>query len=207
MGYVDQILPEVIPAAPGCPDEIARRAIRSAAMEFFRDSQVWRVTITGAAAIAGFREVSLPIPGGTFVQRVYWVRLSGRDLKGVSERWIGTDEVRGRPTEYAVPPGSKTLLLNPIPTTNELSPGLTAHLALVPGFDTVSIPEDLVERYRMALVHGGIRNVLATPGASWANTRLAGDYAHFFETAKTQARRAGDADNAPITRKVRYGGI
>ena len=206
MSYTELLLPEVLPAAPGCLDEVARRAIRAAAMEFFRDSTAWRHTTEGSAVIEGAREVELSLPRGTFIHRVFWARIGDRDLKGISERWA-SDDSRGIPREYSVPSGGRQLLLNPIPQKGEFVPGLIAHVALVPGFDSTDIPRNLLEKYRMGLVYGAIRNVLATPGAAWSDIRLAGEYGMMFETEKAHALRASNADNAPIVRKVRYGGL
>lgn len=207
MSYVDELLPQVLPAAPGCLDITARRAIRTSAMEFYRDSEAWRYTTEGSAVIEGLKEVDLSLPAGTSLARVYWARLGNKDLKGVSERWIARDDQRGEPSEFAVVSGSRRLLVYPMPNQTNAVPGIVAHVALVPGLETDDINTELLSRHRMAIVYGAIRTLLATPGSPWTDVNLAMQYAGMYEQEKMMAKRIAQADQAPIARTVRYGGI
>lgn len=207
MSYIQAIVNEVTPAAPGAIQPVVERAIRTAAIEFFRDSTAWRHTAEYGVVIEGQRSVGFSLPIGTSIVRVYWARFDNKDLRAVSLRWIARDDRRGEPEEYAVVTGTGEIQLYPIPLAMNANPGITSYMAVMPGFDTDDIPDVLVDRYRNALVQGAIRNLLIVPGSPWSDPALAQSYAYMFENEKAVARRMADADQAPVARAVRYGGL
>lgn len=205
MKFVDALLTDALITAPGCPDTLVERALRVSASEFYRDSQAWRVTLDAAPVIKGRREVELEYPSGTFPVRTFWARLDGRVLDAVSERNVRDAE--GRPRGYAIIGTSGLAQLDVVPAESYLRNGLVVHVAVAPTNELDDLPNELFAVHRNGILFGAQRTLLAMPNVSWGNLQLASIYGDMANAEKAQAKRTAEAQQAPVVRKVRYGGI
>ena len=203
--YVEPLLVEALIAAPGCPETIVERALRQALVDFYRDTCSWRMTTDVAPVIRGRYAVELDLPAATFVTRVYWARLDGKQLVAISPRNAG--QGTGVPKGYAIDGLSKTLLLDVSPEQSYGRNGLVANVALLPLPELDELPDELYAVHRDGILYGAIARLLAMPNVSWGNLQDAQVYAQMAEAVKRGARREAESLQAPVARKVRYGGI
>lgn len=205
MNYVDELLAEASIAAPGCPETIVERMLRTAAGDFYRQSQAWRITTERTPVIRNRREVDLELPADTAPVRVFWAKLDGEPLRAVSERNLREGE--GTPRGYATNGMARTLLLDCLPTESYLRNGLEVHCAVAPTTALVDLPDELFASHRDGILQGAIGRLLMMPNVPWANLQLAGGAAALAASEQNKARREADALQAPVVRKVRYGGL
>lgn len=202
--YVEPLLVEALISAPGCPETIVERMLRQSMVDFYRDTCAWRHTTDVAAVILGRPEVELELPTGTFISRVYWVRLDGEVLTAISPRNVRGGS--GTPRGYAIDGLTRTLHLDPLPEQTYLRNGLVANVALLPLPELDSLPDELYAIHRDGILYGAISRLLAMPNVSWGNLQDAQVYAALAGDLKVKARREAEALQAPVARKVRYGG-
>ncbi|MFV1943483.1 hypothetical protein VPH49_21965 [Pseudomonas luteola] len=205
MNYVEDLLPETLIAAQGCPETIVERALRNSAFEFYRDSQSWRVVTDISPVIKGQRVVELELPADTVLVRLFWVKLDGKPLMAISDRNLSTDT--GTPKGYAVSGVSHEIQMDVLPEATMTRNGVTAHMAVAPGTAADEIPDEMFLSHRSAILYGAIRYLLAIPNTPWSNLQDASVYGTLFNNEKIQAKRNAEAQQSAVVRKVRYGGL
>ena len=203
--FVEELLVEVLIGAQGCPEPMVERHLRSAMVDFYRDSCAWRFTTESVAVIQGSREVELELPADTTVRRLYWAKLDDKPLRAVPVRSLRNED--GTPTGYAIDGVSRTLLLDKKPTESYILNGLVANVAILPLLTLDELPDELFMQHRDGIVFGALSKLLAMPNVSWGNLQDAQVYAQMAEAVKRVARREAESLQAPVARKVRYGGI
>lgn len=203
LDLVEEVLGDVLIAAPGCPDMTAERVLGRAARQFCMDTHAWRYTTFPMAVIKGMREVQVDTPAATRVHRVFWATLAGDKLKGVSASSILTSE--GRPQGYAMSAGG-TLMLDRLPSQNWIEDGVVVHMSLVPERGQTVLADEL-EPFVDAVAQLAIATLLAMPSVEWRDPRGAGDAMAFYQAQVLEARRFGAQNNQPIHRTVKYGGL
>lgn len=203
--YVEELLVEALIGAPGCPEPLVERMLRSAMVDFYRASQAWRFTSDNTPVIKGIREVELELPAGTYAGRVFWVRLDGRDLRAVSTRSLAT--TTGVPRGYALDGVTRTLQLDVLPQENYLRNGLVANVAVLPMAELDTLPDELYAFHRDGILYGALTKLLAMPNVAWGDMQGAATYAGMAAVIQNEARREANSLQAPVARKVRYGGI
>lgn len=203
--YVEELLVEALIGAPGCPEPLVERMLRSAMVDFYRASQAWRFTSDNTPVIKGIREVELELPAGTYASRVFWVRLDGRDLRAVSPRHLQASI--GVPKGYALDGVTRTLQLDVLPQENYLRNGLVANVAVLPMAELDTLPDELYAFHRDGILYGALTKLLAMPNVAWGDMQGAATYAGMAAAIQNEARREANSLQAPVARKVRYGGI
>lgn len=203
--YVDELLVEALIAAPGCPETIVERMLRSSMVSFYQDTKAWRLTTDVSPVIRGRREVELDLPTDTFANSVYWVRLDDRLIPAISPSKVRAD--MGTPMAYAIDGVSKVLLMDVIPEASYLRNGVVANVSLLPTPSLVDIPDELYAIHKDGILYGAIARLLAMPNVSWGSLNAASTFFSMAEANKFEARRQAAAMQAPITRVVSYGGI
>lgn len=203
--YVEELEVEALIAAPGCPETLVRRMLRQSAVDFYRETKAWRVTTDVAPVIKGDREVELDIPANTQLVMLYWAKLADDALDLISSQQLSPRE--GRPTALAVDGLAKTVLLDVIPRDSYLRNGLVARVALAPTVELDDLPAELYSAHRDGILYGAITRLLAMPNVAWGNLQDAQTYAGMAANVKYSAKREAESLQAPVVRKVRYGGI
>lgn len=206
MRYVDELLPEALLGAPGCPETVVERMLRMAARDFYSISQSWRLTTDVIPVPAGRRDVELDLPEHTSPARLFWVRLDDEPLAALSERNL-PPEREGTPTGYAVLPCGRTLRLDRLPQANYRRNGLVAHLAVMPTVQLDELDDELFYAHRDGILNAAIGRLMVMPNVLWSNPGQARNHLGLFGEAVQRARREAEALNAPVVRKVRYGGL
>lgn len=203
--YVEPLLVEALIAAPGCPETIVERMLRQSLVDFYRETHAWRFTTDVSPVIRGRNTVDLDLPASTLASRVYWVRLDGKQLTAISPRNV--TQGRGTPKGYALDGITRTLLLDVTPEETFGRNGLVANVALLPLPDIEEIPDELYSIHRDGILYGAVARLLAMPNVSWSSLQDAQVYAAMASGVKQSAKREAESLQAPVVRKVRYGGI
>lgn len=205
MRYVEALLAEAIITAPGCPETIVERALRTAAQEFYRDSEAWRVVTDSIPVIRGRREVELDPGAKLSIARILWAKLDGKMLEPKTLRTL--PERQGEPRAFAPDEVLESVTLDAVPEQTYLRNGLVAQLAVVPDNGLDDLPDDLFAMHRNGILYGAQRQLLLMPNVPWGNLQSAGVFAELFEAEKVKARRIAGSRQAGVVRKVRYGGL
>lgn len=203
INLADELLPEVLIAVPGCPDTTAERALARSARQFCMDTQAWRLTLEDLPLTQGDREVPLNLPPEVSLYRPYWVTMDERQLLGVSESRLSTEE--GRPTGYVLSPlGS--LYLDCPPDAQSAEKTLSIHLSVVPNRGEMVMPEQL-QNYFDAVQMLATAYLVTMPGVEWRDRHAASDLFSLYQNVLPEARRFAQQRNQSIHRTVNYGGI
>lgn len=205
MNYIDELLTEALICAPGCPETIVERMLRTACMAFYRETNAWRVTTAPMPVTEGVREVTLDIPPLTIPCRIFWARLAGKDLRAVSPRFLV--ERRLKPEGYSFVGTPGVFQLDTLPERSYEEDGLEVSVAVAPTVALDELPDDLLFAHRDGILYAAQARLLAMPNVPWGNLQESMAMASLCELEKTKARREAQSMQAPVTRVVRYGGI
>ncbi len=205
MMYVEELLPEVMIEAQGCPEPLIERQLRTSMVDFYRESKSWRYTTEAASVTAGDPVVELDLPSDTTVLRVYWAKLGGADLRAVSPRAV-TDRI-GLPRGYAVDGISRVMTLDVTPERGFIRDGLVANVALLPLHSLGDLPDELFGQHRDGILYGALAKLLVMGNVPWSNPNAAANYQAMANAHRQAAMRQADSQQAPVTRVVKYGGI
>lgn len=205
MNYIEAMIAEALIAAPGCPETVVERILRTACTAFYRESFAWRVTTEPTVVIRGIREVDLEVPQDTQPCRVFWARLAGRDLRAISPRHML--EQQQQPAGYSFMGGQTGFVVDSLPDRTYTRDGLVVHLAVAPTNKLDELPDELFDAHRDGILYAAQARLLAMPNVSWGNLNQAMAMASLAEGEKIKAKREAESVQAPVVRSVRYGGI
>ena len=205
INYVEELEVEALIAAPGCPETLVQRMLRQSAADFYRDTKAWRTTTEAAPIIRGVREVELDIPANTSMVMLFWAKLNGEQLQLISSQHL--TGLVGRPVAIAIDGPGRTVQLDKVPEDSFLRNGLVARVAVAPTAALNDLPDELYAAHRDGILYGAVSRLLAMPNVAWGNLLDAQVYGGMASTAKHIAKREAESLQAPVVRKVRYGGI
>lgn len=205
MNHIGALTLEALISAQGCPEALIERMLRSATADFYRDTKAWRFTTEPASVTAGDRLVELDLPTNTAVLRVYWAKLGDKVLTAVSPRSLR--DMTTVPSGYAVDGISNVLQLDVLPDRSYILDGVVANVALVPTSALDELPDLLFDQHRDGILYGAVAKLLAMPNVPWADMAGAQNFMAMAGAVRTEARRQAESQQAPVARKVRYGGI
>lgn len=190
MLYSD-LVSEVLPDVPGCPDITIERAIRDAAIEFFDASCAYTVDQDGEVVAAGTDVIDLAIPTGTRLVQVLRAQLGQTPLHQMSRDDLFRS---GRPwqTDVGRPQlvtfeSDRAVRLVPI-ADQTLAELLYIRFAVAPTRASSSIPDAIGERYFRELVYGAKSIVMLMPGMVWSNQQLGAAYRDLFLRGVREAK-------------------
>jgi len=210
IGY-EELLPEILPLVPGCPDSLIENTIRSAVIELCQKSEVYQIGLDPVSTFPNMHEYDLEAPRETSVQKILWVTHQGRDLEPVTTtlleqrlpRWRNKSEA-GVP-QYFVQQTAKTFWLAPVPAVQKINSTIV-RAVLKPTFDSKACDTDVMNDYRDTIINGALFRLLRMPNKEWSDLPSAAVYGQLFTNGIEDAeRRARKADTA-VTRRVKYGG-
>lgn len=205
MNYVEELLAESLISAPGCPETVVERILRTACMVFYRETNAWRVQTDAMPVTEGIREVELDIPQDTLPCRIFWARLAGNDLRAVSPRHLL--ERKATPEGYSFGGIPGVLQLETLPERTYAHDGLVVSLAVTPTAKLEELPDELYFAHRDGILYATQARLMAMPNVPWGDLNGSMAMASLSELEKTKARREAEAMQAPVVRTVRYGGI
>lgn len=187
------ILPQLLPDVPGCPDITAINALRNAAIEYCRFTRSWTRTLAPVALVDNQSVYAMTAPVDARVAGVIsaWVR--GREVlpKTMSQvamlvpNWlVATAEV---PNYFNSNTDTITLQVFPTPL-NALGAPLTLRVVLAPSLTAQNVDDGIANDHFEALLAGARARLMVVPQRAWTNLPLAKYYLDMFEGMKADAR-------------------
>lgn len=203
--YVDELIAEALISAPGCPETVVERMLRTACVAFYRESNAWRITTEPSVVVKGNATVELDIESDVQPCRIFWAKLAGEPLAAVSPRSVSGRV--GTPRGFAMAGFSREMQLDVIPERTYTRDGLVVHLAVAPVFERDELPDELYAAHRDGILYGAQARLLAMPNVSWGDLNRALAMGSLADAEKLKARREADGLQSSVVRKVRYGGL
>lgn len=179
MALWSDMLAEVLPDVPGCPDEAAERALRHAAREFLEDTQAQ--TETRTVSIGAGAAVVLPT--------------SALLVADILSATIGTEEVPVLASNAPRPHWASDLDLflrwDGVSISCDLaqaaSTSVVLELVTLPGTAATGIDDVIWQAYSEDIAHGALQRLLAQPKKPWSDPSTAAYHLQMFEAAKKSA--------------------
>lgn len=167
-----ELAPKVTRVARGAPDILVEENIRDAAIEFCRRTRCWRWRETITAMTADVVLTSFVEYAQIFELETAWVG-SGNER---ALRPVGTNEFEGMAPSTGIP----TVICQDRPSTFKVAPAptddapaiISLSLYLEPLRDAQIMPIELIDRFGMDFVAGGLSSTLLIPGHPWSNAAL-----------------------------------
>lgn len=167
MKPVSDLFPYIMPRVPGCSEPLAQQAVVDAAIAFCDESMVLRERLDPITTQPGEADYELDTPPQTRLSRVLRVQLDGVGLTALPATMLpahAMDMLPGdKPLAFCVSRRDESFLLTLLPPpTAEFK--LDIEVALAPSAGATRLPDDLVSRWRQALVYGALARLHDVPG-------------------------------------------
>lgn len=232
---INELLPEILVSASGCPSFLALQYLSSAVREFLEATDVWKawapaVDVVQDQATYTFQH-NLADPLQVWVRTktidmLQWAP-TGKDLdfktaqqlQAADPLWRTRKAARPAAWTYEIDGGTGIKLVRIYPTPSvAVVGGLLARLVLtthtytglgVTANDTqaVLLPDEIFQKYRDTFVCGALARLYAVPRRDWTDYKAATYHRGMFEDAKVSAKSAGDVDHGDAVLVVDYGGL
>jgi len=172
---IESFLPFVLPSVPGCTDPAAIEAIRTAAIEFCKQTDlVQRVSTYNI--VAATQDYTVTVPSDMQLARVLGAAHEGTWLESAPPGEVESptaltgatigDAVLASGTPWAwfqKTPTAATISLYPVPDT-AVTLGLTIKAAFYPTQSCTVVEDVLFNEYVFTIAAGAIARLMATPG-------------------------------------------
>jgi hypothetical protein len=198
------LVDDILPAAPGCPEPVIEDAIRDVAEQICRDTMGW--TFEDDFALNSDQDF-LAAPYGAHIIRIDRLTINDEPLEATTERQMdqfrpGWRRAKGVPLHFFQREPDE-IRVTPTP---DKPYRVSVLLKLAPTHDTTQLPDLFCNRWRLLLKNGAIAHVLALPGKTWSNPELAvyhlGKFNKALETATSEVQRG--QQSARIRNRARF---
>lgn len=183
----------VYPDVRGCPTADVTRAVRDAATEFLTFSGAWKEVQEPMPLVADERQYFLSAPtDGRCIDILNVYTLAGelipQTLQQLAVTFPDWQSCEGNvPSHYTRAKDYTSIDVYPLPT-DPGSETLTFHAVYTLRDTATTIPDEIVYRYKDALVSGALKRLLAMARTPWQDLKLAAYHAGQFQDAKEAAR-------------------
>lgn len=171
-------LPEVLPFVDGCPDLIAKNAVRNAAIELCALGRIWRYDLDPISIAADVPEYDLNYPSSTYVADILRAVLDGTPIYGKTREdldaevpgWEGdraTPE-KGDAIGYVLSSDKRKIRIVRCPDKT-IANGLIVEAALKPSRAVTTLEEFIFEEHLETIAQGAKAKLFEMEGMSWAN--------------------------------------
>lgn len=204
MKPLEDILPHVLPFAAGCPEPIALRAIRKAAIQFCERTKLWRTTDKYYAE----PQCDIALPPYASLVAIEDARFDGRRLEPISfgdlnarypsQDWRDLDE--GDP-RYVTQTSLNSVRV--VPQTQGM---VSLSIVLAPSQSAKELPDFLVDQFPYVIAYGALGDILLIRGEPWSDPQMAVAYATQFtnETDRLFSKSITGQQGAPIRTRPKY---
>ena len=206
---LSDFLPQILPHVPGCIDQLARDAVRNAAIIFCERSKAYRLELDPMQVEAGISDYEFDVPDDTVVHEVLRVVIDGTPIDPKSPAQLdierpGWQTETGTPFAYYLKDFRRKLRLVLMPDAS-IADGLLIEAALKPSKTALKFEQGFFEEYFDDVAYGALANLLSMPGKEWTNTGKADQNLARFNAAigKHNVDAAKGFANAPL-RTVPY---
>jgi len=177
MREIEDLLPQVMPYAPGCAEPTAVAHIRDAAVRFCERTRCWRHIDTFRTQ--GNHHEILAVPSQALLYEIEWAKFDDRDL----EAKIPDSRTWHRDDGYTYP----RYISQVNPTCVSIEPHvvgeLTVSVYLKPAPTADMLPDFLITDFGRAMADGALATLLLLPNQPFTNPQLAMAFEAKFQTA------------------------
>ena len=182
MKTLESFLPEILPDVPGCPSDMAIRALRNTIIEFCEKSFIHQVTLDPVTALEGVTDYDLEPPKGYRIQKIMKMWYLGKEMDPLAPDDIGLPDAyrtniagyiasKGPPAGYTQK-DVDTFSILPIPD-QKYSNAITMRVALVPLRDATEVEDFLFELWGESIGFGAKARLMLNPGKPYSNAESA----------------------------------
>jgi hypothetical protein len=206
MREIDDLLPQVMPHAPSCPEPLAIRYLREAAIELATKAKCWKERDSFPASAPDY-EVLIPYEDARVLEienaRFNGIKLEPIDATELDDKLPNWDD----PTAEEATPRYVTQLQ---PGTIRLAPRmagtLSLRLILVPSLKATQLPDFMIDEHGIEIGKGALGRMLLHPKGDWTNPQLGAMHLAEFQTILARAHRKAlkGQQNAPIRTKASF---
>ena len=206
----EDLFPDILPLAQGCPDPLIINSIRSTVIELCEKTGVHQVDLDPVATVSGSYEYDLEAPSGYNVHKIVWMSHDGTDLEGstptlVEQKYPKWRDTTGTPEVY-VKVSLSVFHLVPVPNASKTN-AVRLRVQLKPSRTSTSCDAEVVDEFRDTIVNGALFRILRIPSRDWSDPQSSILHSQLYQEGLLNAeRRARGADSA-IPRRTNYGGI
>lgn len=198
MKTLESFLPEILPDVPGCPSDMAIRALRNTIIEFCEKSLIHQDTLDAITVYENITDYDLEPPKNYRVQKIMKVWYLGQELEALAPDGIGLPDayrtgISGYTASKGPPAGYTqkdvdTFTILPIPDQKYAS-ALTMRVALVPLRTVTEVADFLFEIWGETLGFGAKARLMLTPGKPYSNAESANFNQVRYMTGLNDARQ------------------
>lgn len=182
MKTLESFLPEILPDVPGCPSDMAIRALRNTVIEFCEKSFIHQETLDPFTAIENVTDYDLDPPKGYRIQKIMKMWYLGREMEALAPDDIGLPDPyrtningynasKGPPAGYTQKDVDSFTIL-PIPD-QKYANAITMRVALVPLRSMTEVEDFLFELWSETIGFGTKARLMLNPGKPYSNAESA----------------------------------
>lgn len=178
MREIEDLLPHVMPYAPGCAEPTAIQHLRDAAVRFCERTRCWRHIDTFKTE--GHHHELVAVPSQAVLYEVEWAKFDGRELCADTpdvRTWHNQEEAQAYP-RYITQVNPTCLSIEPH-AVGELS--ISVFLKPAPTADM--LPDFLVSHFGRNLADGALATLLLLPNQPFSNPQLAMAFESKFQAS------------------------
>ena len=163
MATWSDLIPDVLPYVPGCPDPMLEQEIRSAAIEFFQRTRCWSQWLDPLGASDRALEYDLDLPAGAEIVRIERATRDGKPLDVVGFRTLTVDPASGEASgPIALTSADRvTVTLSQPPGAGSR---IQVQVSLMPTRSASGVSDLLMSKHRDAIAEGAKYRLMRTPG-------------------------------------------
>lgn len=161
------LLPHVLPYAPGCPDPVAEFHLRLAAQDFCARTHVWQATMDPIAVTqaAGFGPYDLNLPTRAELLKLQSATMDGREIDVLPESALPNDW-RDNPSAIRDCVFTLDRLTVQVVPVYEASRTLVIKGSFAPADNADGLDDEIGRFYRDAIAAGALERILLLPAYS-----------------------------------------
>ena len=206
----EDLFPDILPLAQGCPDPLIINSVRSTAIDFCERTGAYQIELDPVTTVAGIHEYDLEPPSGYVVHNITVMTLEGRDLEAltsalVEQRYPKWRDTTGTPEVY-IKQSRGVFHLVPVPNAKSVS-GIRIRAQLKPTSTSTACDSEILDEFRDTIVSGALNRILRIPNREWSDLRTEAVYSQLFNEGLVNAERRARGADERVAYKVGYGGV
>ncbi|GAA4647918.1 hypothetical protein GCM10023116_01800 [Kistimonas scapharcae] len=204
-----EFLPDILPEAVGCPNPVAKRAIKNATIQFCDEAEAYIHRPDPLTPVANLPELEFSLPEHTRLAKIHVLSYRSSALKPTSEMMLdsrapGWQQEVGTPQAF-YQMSQRSARIVPTPEKTEALT-VQATLALAPTQRAEGVDDDFADQYYETLIAGALSRILGMQNQPWSNPQQAMVYGAAFAEMISRIKGRARGDNYAKRESVKYGG-
>lgn len=168
MREIEELLPQVIPYAPGCAEPTAIQHLRDAAVRFCERTRCWRHIDTFKTTNSHHQIMA--VPSGAVLFEIEWAKFDDRELEA---KIPDVDTWHHQEQAYAYPRYITQVNPSCVSIEPHAEGELSISLFLKPSQETDMLPDFLVSHMARNIADGALATLLLLPNQPFTNPQMA----------------------------------